>query len=316
MSFAGYVLRRLLHLVPLLFLLSLLTFLLAAAVPGDVAEMLVIGSGGQPTPEAVAAVRAQLGLDDPLPVRYLRWLAAAVRLDLGLSWQTREPVAAVLGRALPATLQLTGAALALGALLGLALGAAAAAAAGRLPDRLALLFTLLGKVVPDFLLAFALMYLLAVRWPLLPLQGYGTWRHLLLPALTLGAGAGAHLARIVRAALLEALGQRYVTVARAKGLTRARVLWRHALPNALLPAVTALGDSAAFLLGGTVIVENVFNWPGLGRVALQAIGARDLPLLQGYALLMAVLVVAVNLAVDLSYRWLDPRLRLGAGAGA
>ncbi len=312
----AYAARRLLQLLPLLLVISFLTFAMASAVPGDVAEMMVIRSGGQPTPEAVAALRDQLGLDDPFLVRYARWLGGLARLDLGASWQTREPVVAILARALPATLWLTGTALIVGALLALVLGTGAAAFANRLPDRAALLFTLLGKVVPDFLLAFALMYLLAVRWPLLPLQGYGTWRHVLLPALTLGLGVGAHLARILRASFLEVLGQNYITVARAKGLPPGTVLWRHALRNALLPVVTGLGDTTGFLLGGTVIVENVFNWPGLGRVALEAIAARDLPLLQGYTLLMAVLVVSVNLLVDLSYRWLDPRIRLEAAAGA
>lgn len=312
----AYAARRLLQLLPLLLVISCLTFAMASAVPGDVAEMMVIRSGGQPTPEAVAALRDQLGLDDPFLVRYARWLGGLARLDLGASWQTREPVVAILARALPATLWLTGTALAIGTLLALFLGTVAAAFPDGLPDRLGLLFTLLNKVTPDFLLAFALMYLLAVRWHVLPLQGCGTWRHVLLPALTLGLGLGAHLGRVLRASLLEVLGQRYVAVARAKGLPLAAVLLRHALPNALLPVVTSLGDSLGFLLGGTVIVENVFNWPGLGRVALEAIAGRDLPVLQGYTLLMAVLVVTVNLAVDLCYRWLDPRIRLEAGAGA
>ncbi|BDG59290.1 ABC transporter permease [Caldinitratiruptor microaerophilus] len=309
----GHAFRRLLALPAVLVGVTLLTFLLTGLIPGDVAEELILRSGGQPTPEAVAALRAQLGLDDPGPVRYLRWLARVARLDLGQSWQTGEPVGPLLLERLQATLVLTGTALTVGVGVALGLGTWAAARPGGLADRLALGTTLLLRCTPDFVLGFVLLYFLAVRWPVLPLTGAGTWRHLVLPALVLGLGLGATQARLLRASLLEVLREPFIAAARARGLGRRTVLLRHALRAALVPVVTSLGNATGFLLGGSVVVEAIFGWPGVGQLAVRAVGTRDLPVLQGYALAMATLVVVVNLAVDLSYPLLDPRIAVEGG---
>ncbi|MEW6047296.1 MAG: ABC transporter permease [Bacillota bacterium] len=312
----GHALRRLLALPAVLLGVTLLTFLLTGLIPGDVAEELILRRGGQPTPEVVAALRAQLGLDDPAPLRYLRWLGRVIRLDLGESWQTGEPVGPLLLDRLRATLTLTGVALCIGVVVAVGLGTWAAARPGSPGDRLTLGVTLLLKCTPDFVLGFVLLYFLAVRWPVLPLTGAGTWRHVVLPALVLGPGLGASQARLLRAGILEALREPFILAARARGLARRAVLVRHALRAALVPVATSLGNATGFLLGGSVIVEAIFGWPGVGQLAIRAVGARDLPVLQGYALVMAALVVLVNLAVDLLYPLLDPRIALeGGGSG-
>lgn len=308
-----HVIRRLLALPAILVGVTLLTFLLTGLIPGDVAEEVILRRGGQPTEESVAALRAELGLDDPGPVRYLRWLGRVARLDLGESWQTGEPVGPLLLERLRATLLLTGAALAIGVAVALGLGTWAAARPGGPADRLALGVSLLLKCTPDFVLGFVLLYFLAVRWPVLPLTGAGTWRHLVLPALVLGIGLGATQARLLRASLLEVQREPFITAARARGLGRRTVLVRHALRAALVPVVTSLGNATGFLLGGSVVVEAIFGWPGVGHLAVRAVGTRDLPVLQGYALAMATVVVLVNLAVDVSYPFLDPRI--GAEGG-
>lgn len=306
----GYVLRRLLALPLVLLLVTFLTFLLTSLVPGDVVEGLILRGGGHPTPEAVAALRAEMGLDAPLLVRYGHWLGRAATLDLGTSWLTHAPVADELAARLPATLWLAGAALGISTAAALAVGALTALRRDTWADRGALAATLLLRTTPDFVLAFGLMYVLAVRWPVLPIAGSGTWRHLVLPAAVLAAGIIPAKARLLRASLLEVLAEPYILSARARGLTSRTVLWRHAVPNALLPLVTSFGNSLGFLLGGAMVIENLFAWPGLGQLALKAVAVRDLPLLQGYVLLLALLVVLLNLLVDLAYGWLDPRIAL------
>jgi len=311
----AFALRRAAMLPLILLGISAATFLLTSLVPGDVAHLLLLRRGAQPTPEMVEAVRVELGLDAPLLVQYGRWLARAVRLDLGTSWLTRGPVAAELAARLPATLLLTGSALALGLGLAAVLGTVSAWLRGTWVDRAILGATLLLRTTPDFVLAFGLVFLLAVRWPLLPIAGSGTWRHLVLPALVMGLGVGATQARLLRASLLEVMGEAYMLAARVKGLPARAALIRHGLRNALVPLVTATGNSLGFLLGGSVVVESLFAWPGMGQQLAQAIAARDLPLLQGYVLLLAALVVLVNLAVDLLTGWLDPRTSHPSGGG-
>lgn len=307
----AYLIRRLLALPLILLAISFLTFLLTSLVPGDVVESLILRSGEQPTPDTVAALRAELGLDAPALIRYGRWLGQALTLDLGNSWLTRTPVADELAARLPATLWLAGSALAVSTAGGLILGVVTAVRRDTWADRGVLLAGLLLRTVPDFVLAFGLIYLLAVRWSLLPIAGSGTWRHLVLPTLVLAAGAVPIKARLLRASLLETLAETYILNARSNGLPRRTVIWRHALRNALLPMFTSLANTVGYLLGGSVVVENIFAWPGLGHLALKAVSARDLPLVQGYVLLLAVLVVSLNLAVDLAYAHLDPRIVLG-----
>lgn len=303
-----YLLRRLLALVPVLLGVTFLSFLLLYVVPGDPVQAVA----GERYDEAVLAeLRAELHLDDPLPVRYGRFLADLARGDLGVSYVSREPVRDAIAASFPHTLRLALAAMLIAVVLGLGLGLAAALRPGSLLDRVAMLLASTGISVPVFWLGMVLIYLFSLELRWLPPSGYGegSLRHLILPALTLGAASAALIARMTRTALLEALGQDYIRTARAKGLRPARILLVHALRNALLPVVTVVGNDFGSYLSGSVLTERIFAWPGLGRYTLDAVAKRDLPAIQGAILVMALAFVLVNLLVDLSYAWIDPRTR-------
>ncbi len=312
-----YLLRRLLGLGPVLFGLSVVTFGLMGLVPGDPAEIIAgYGKPVEPSQEVIEATRRQLGLDQPLPLRYLRWLGRIVRGDLGTSLRTGEPVWDELIARLPATLELALAGLAVGLLVALPVGTVAALRRGSLLDHISRALALLGASVPSYWLGAMLIVLFAVRLRWLPAMGRGSWQQLLLPAGALGVGASAALMRLIRAGLLETLGQDYIRTAQAKGLPPYLTLLRHALKPSIAPVVTLLGLQFGHLLGGAVIIETVFAWPGLGMLILTSIQARDLPVIQGFALLMGMIFVLVNLAVDLAYCRLDPRIRYGANGNA
>lgn len=308
---AGYAARRVLHLVPVWLGISLLAFGLANLAPGDPAQIVLLRRTGElPTAEAVRQLRGQLGLDAPIPVRYARWLADAVRGDLGMSYRTGEPVLKGLSDHLPATLQLATVALLFGLLIGLPSGVLSAVHRGSLVDHGFRVASLLGASVPSFWLAYLFILLFSVALGLLPVAGRGSWEHLILPALTLGAAGAAALARLTRTSLLEELGLDYVRTARAKGLPERTVILRHALRNALNPVLSLTGVRFGQLLGGAVIVETIFAWPGIGSFVLHSIYDRDYPTIQGFVLFMGTIFVLLNLLVDLSYPWLDPRVRL------
>ena len=309
----AYVMWRLLTLPALLFGISIISFTLLNLAPGDPADILLRlqQPGTEPPREAVLALRHQLHLDDPLPLRYGRWLLLAMRGDLGVSYRSGKPIVKELWQRLPATLLLAGASLALAASIGIPLGIMAAVWRGSLPDGLSRLLALLGAVVPSYVLALLLILLFAVRLGWLPATGYGSPKHLILPAVALAGGVSAQLMRLTRANLLEVLQQDYVRTARAKGMREDVVVMGHALKNALLPVVTVLGLSLGHLLGGAVMVEIIFGWPGIGKYAIDAIFLRDYPVIQGFVLYMAIIFLLVNLAVDISYRRLDPRLHFG-----
>jgi peptide/nickel transport system permease protein len=292
---------------------SIITFVLINLAPGDPAELILRADGMELTREAVEALREELGLNDPFYVRYGRWLWNVCRLDLGKSFRTGRSVTEEIFYRLPATLELTFAALVFMVIVALPAGILSALYRHTLIDHLNRLWALLGASLPGFWLGLMLIYFFAVRLGLLPVMGRGSLRHLVLPAVTLGFGMAAVYARILRASMLEALGQEYIRVARAKGLKEKWVIGRHALKNALLPAVTLLGMSFGHLLGGAAIVETIFAWPGVGKFAVDSIFNRDYPVIQGYALFMAVVFVLANLMVDLSYVSLDPRIRLERG---
>lgn len=303
-----YLLRRLLALVPVLLGVTFLSFLLLYVVPGDPVQAVA----GERYDEAVLAeLRAELHLDDPLPVRYGRFLADLARGDLGVSYVSREPVRDAIVASFPHTLRLALAAMLIAVVLGLGLGLAAAMRPGSLLDRTAMLLASTGISVPVFWLGMVLIYFFSLELRWLPPSGYGegSLRHLILPALTLGVASAALIARMTRTALLEALGQDYIRTARAKGLHPARILLVHALRNALLPVVTVVGNDFGSYLSGSVLTERLFAWPGLGRYTLDAVAKRDLPAIQGAILVMALAFVLVNLLVDLSYAWIDPRTR-------
>jgi peptide/nickel transport system permease protein len=307
-----YLVRRLAYVVVVWLGVSLLAFGLGRLAPGDPArDVLARTTGRQPTEREIAAERHRLGLDQPLPVQYLAWLGAAVHGDLGTSYTTGEPVAQAISRTLPATLQLAGAAFLLAVAVGLPLGLLAAARAWSWLDPLIRAAALLGASLPAFWLGYLLILVFAVRLQLLPAFGPGGPAHLVLPAFTLAVFDLAMLARLTRAALLEQLGEDYIQMARAKGLSERQTLVKHALRSALIPLVTWTGMSFGFLFGYSVVVETVFAWPGLGYATVLAVQARDYPFLQAFVLLMGTMFALLNLGVDVTYTWIDPRLRFG-----
>jgi len=309
----GYIARRLLYLVPVWIGISILAFALSLIAPGDPARQ-VLQQGGidAPSPEQVTAMRRELGLDQPGPVRYVRWLSSAVRGDLGRSIRTGEPVLQSLADRFPRTAVLALIAVTLGLLIAIPLGIISALFRESSLDQLARIGALVGASVPSFWLAYLLILLFAVRLRLLPVAGAAEPRNVILPALTLAIGAAASLTRLTRSAMLEELVQDYVRTARAKGLRERAVIVGHALRNALTAIVTVTGIRLAALLGGAVIVETIFAWPGIGKYVVDSIFNRDYPTIQGFVLFTGTIVLLVNLTVDVSYVWLDPRVRLGA----
>ncbi len=286
---------------------STLVFLLIHLVPGDPVEVM-LGEGASPADRG--ALRAALGLDRPLGIQYLDYLRRSVRLDLGTSLHDQRPVADLIGERLGPTLELAAAALALALVIAIPLGVLAAQHRGRPLDSGAMTFSLLGAAIPNFWLGPMLILVFSLWLGWTPVGGREGWASLVLPALTLGTGLAAILARMVRASVLEVLGEDYVRTARAKGLAPAVVLWRHALRNAWLPILTLVGLQLGALLGGAVITETVFAWPGLGSLLVEAIQQRDYPVVQGCVLLISLSFVAVSLGTDLLYLWADPRIDL------
>jgi ABC-type dipeptide/oligopeptide/nickel transport system permease component len=301
-----YVSIRLLFALPALWLILTMVFLLAHIVPGDpVAQML--GEGARA--EDLTQLRHALGLDLPLPVQYGRYLAGVLHGNLGESFRFQQPVLKVVAEHYPATLELAVVALLICALIGIPAGVLAAHKRGERTDHAVGVLTLFGLSVPNFALGPVLILLFSVVFGWLPVSGRGGVAHLILPAFTLGAALAAILTRMVRTSVIEELSADYVRTARAKGVSESGVLFRHALRNALIPILTILGLQFGTLLAGTIVTESIFSWPGIGRLAVQAIGARDYPLLQGCILLIAVSYVFVNLVTDLVYALVDPRVR-------
>lgn len=305
-----YLLQKLLSLVPVLLGISLAAFVLGAVSPGNPAELALSQGGYTPTQEQVAAMERQLGLDASYPVQYLRWVGRALRGDLGESYSSRRPVAQELGRRLPVTLKLTAGAMALACGGGLLLGCLSALFRGRWPDHLIRAVVNVQLSVPGFWLALLLILLFAETLQWLPTSGNGGMRHMILPAVVLSTASMATAARLTRSALLAELGKQYCTAAAARGIRRWRLVVRNALPNAAAPVLALLGNSLGGMLGGSVIVESVFALPGIGSYALEAIGNRDYPALQGYVLLTGVTYVGITVLVDLASLLLDPKVRL------
>ena len=270
---------------------------------------------GRP-PEEVAAARHRFGLDDPLPIQYARFLGRAARGEFGDSWTSREPALAAVVNRLPATLALTGAAVALALLVGVPLGVLGGVRPGGARDGVARGFALLGQAVPSFALGTALILVFAVRLEWLPASGTEAGaRSVVLPALTLAAYPAATIARLLRVSVIEVLALDHVRTARGKGLAEAAVVRGHVLRHAALPTLAFVGVQFGFLLGGAVVVESVFAYPGLGRLALEATETRDLPAIQAFVVVLAALIVGVNLATDALARWLDPRVGIASTGG-
>jgi peptide/nickel transport system permease protein len=301
-----YAVRRLAGAVPVLLAVALLVFSMLHLVPGDPAR--VVG-GMDATDEQVQEIRRELRLDDSLLVQFARFLAGAVRGDLGRSYVTREAVAVEVARRLGATVELAVASLALTLVVGMAIGIVSARRPGSVLDTAGMAGALIAVSIPTFWLGLILQIVFSLWLGWLPSAGRTGLLSLLLPAITLSAFSVAIVARMTRSSLLEVLSQDFVRTAEAKGLSPAAVLLRHALLNALVPIVTILGLRFGYLLGGAVVTETVFAWPGLGRFIVASIKARDFPSIQGGILVMAACFVLVNLIVDLLYGWLDPRMR-------
>ncbi len=305
---------RLLSLLPVLFGICLLSFVLLALVPGDPVTAML---GLEADPAAIVALRAKYALDDPLPLRFLAWFGHVLTGDLGRSVQTGRPVLATVAAALVPTLQLGAAATIVSLLIAIPAGIVAAARRNGAADFIASFIALCGLSLPSFWLGILLILGFSIALPLLPSSGYApflsapgaAFAHLVLPAITLGAAMAAATMRMTRAAMIEVLSADYIRTARAKGMPRGRVVWHHALRNALLPVTTLVGLQMGQLLGGVVITESVFSWPGIGKLTVDAIFARDYPVVQGSILVTATLFVLINLVTDLLYTVLDPRLR-------
>ena len=305
MSFR-YVAQRSVHSLILLVGVSVVVFLLLHIVPGDPAQVLL---GEQATPQRVAEVRRALGLDRPLPEQYWRFLSRAARGDFGQSIRAMRPVLPYVLERLPATLELSAGALLISAGLGIPLGVLAAARRHSVWDRLSMGLALLAQSAPNFWVGLILIALVSVKLGILPVSGRGGLDHLVLPSVTLAIFFVGLVVRLTRSGMLEVLAQDYVRTAGAKGLPERLVIFRHALKNAMIPIVTVLGLQVGTLLGGAVVTETVFAWPGMGQLAVQAIYQRDYPVVQCIVLLLGAAFVLINWAVDVSYSFLDPRIQ-------
>ncbi len=300
-----YTLRKLLHTAFVALGVVTLVFV-ALRASGDPASTMLPGDASV---DELTALRRTLGLDQPLYVQYVRFLADVVAGDFGTSFRHQQPALPLVLERLPATLELALAALVLAVAVALPLGIVAALHRGRLADLLAMGFAVIGQATPYFWMGIMLILVVSVELGWLPTSGRGSWRHLILPAVTLGTHFAAALARLTRTSMLEVLGQNYVTTARAKGLSERAVILGHALKNAAVPVVTLIGLQFGTLLGGAVVTETIFAWPGVGRLAVQSIFVRDYPVVQAGVFVLALTFVAINLLVDLLYGYLDPRIR-------
>lgn len=308
----SYIFRRLLFLIPIMIAISLISFSLIHLAPGDPALIILRAGGGQAqaTQENLERLREEMGLNDPFMVQYARWLWNVIRFDFGVSVRRGTPVSELIAKRLPATLQLTALSVTFAASIALVVGVLSAVKQHSIFDHVGRIFAFVGASMPSFWLGLLLILLFAVKLGWLPALGHGETRHIVLPALTLGLGIAPTYARLLRASMIEVLGQQYITTARAKGVAERRVIFHHALRNALIPFITVLGISFAHALSGAVVVETIFAWPGVGKLVVDAILDRDFPIIQAFVLVAATLFVLINLAVDLSYRFLDPRIRL------
>jgi ABC-type dipeptide/oligopeptide/nickel transport system permease component len=303
-----FIARRALHALPVVLGVSVLTFLMLHFVPGDPVLAMFVESGGA-TKEQIEEIRRNLGLNDPLPVQYWHYITKLVRADLGRSIWGRQPVAELIAQKFPFTLQLAVAALSVAIGIGGTLGVVSAVNRGSLVDNGTMLVALAGVSMPSFWLGFLLIYLFSIKLGWLPIASGPGFRSLLMPAFALGIQAAAIIARMVRSSLIDVLHEDYVRTARAKGLRERLVILRHGLRNSLIPVVTVLGLQFGGLLAGTVIVESVFSRQGVGRLLVEGIQSRDFPVVQGGVFFIAFIYVFVNLAVDVMYGYLDPRIR-------
>lgn len=301
-----YIIRRLLFFTPILLGVSLLVFTIIHLTPGDPAEIMM---GSEASAADVAQFKKNLGLDKPLPIQYLIFLKNVVQGDLGRSIQTDNPVIDEIMSRLPATFMLASIGMAMAIVIGFPLGLIAALKRNSPTDTISSTLALIGFSVPNFWAGLMLMLLFSIAIPILPSSGYGSWKNLILPSVTLGVQIVAVIARMTRSATLEVIRQDYVRTAKAKGIPGIVILSHHVVRNALIPVVTIAGLYFGLLLGGVVVTETVFSYPGIGRLLIDAIRAHDYPVIQGGVLFFSVIICAVNLVIDILYAFLDPRIK-------
>lgn len=300
-----YIVRRLLLTIPVVLGVSIIVFSIIRLLPGDPARAL---AGVQATPEYIEQVRERYGLNEPVYIQYGRFLVGVVTGDLGESVFSRRPVTTEIAERFPRTLLLASISLVIATIVGVSAGIISATRRNSVFDNTSMFVALVGVAAPVFWMALMLQLLFSVQLRWLPATGMGSWRHLVLPSITLGMASAALMARITRSSMLDVLKQDFITTARAKGLAERIVVYKHALKNALIPVVTVLGLQFGILLGGAVLTETVFAWPGVGRLLVDAILRRDYPVVQGTVMLLAFLFVIINLVVDVIYAYLDPRI--------
>ncbi len=316
-----YLLKKLLFMILTILVASVVIFALLEIVPGDPAQLML---GINASDDAVAALREQMGLNQPLPVRFVSWIGGMLQGDFGTSYTYSVPVSELVGERLWVSLPLAILALILSTVIAIPVGIFSASRRGTRTDTGIMAFTQLGIAVPNFWFALLMVYLFAIWLQWVPAGGFPGWENgifngvksLILPAIALALPQAAILSRVTRSALLDVMGEDYIRTARAKGLTANAVLWQHALRNALIPVLTIMGLQFAFLLAGTIIIENVFYLPGLGRLIFQAITQRDLIVVESVVVLLVATVILINFLVDLTYVLVDPRLRHTTGGGA
>ena len=302
----NYVIKRLLGLIPTLFIVMVLVFLFVHLLPGDPARLI---AGPEADAEVIALVRQQLGLDQPLWYQFWHYMTSVLQGDFGLSMVSRRPVSEEIASRFMPTLWLTLTSMAWAMLFGLITGIIAAVWRNRWPDRLSMTVAVTGISFPAFALGMLLMQVFSVQLGWLPTVGADSWQHYILPSLTLGAGVAAVMARFTRASFVDVLSEDYMRTARAKGLSERWVILKHGLRNAMIPVVTMMGLQFGFLLGGSIIVEQVFNWPGLGRLLVASVEMRDYPVIQAEVLLFSLEFILINLVVDVLYAAINPAIR-------
>ncbi|WP_370569602.1 nickel ABC transporter permease [Sporosarcina sp. BP05] len=303
--------KRLLQLVIVVFILSIFTFGLMKLAPGDPVMSILNADEMMVTEANQANLRSDLGFDQPVYVQYGKWMHGLLKLDLGTSYMSGKPVWNEMMERLPITLQLTTGVLLVMFSISLPLGIISARYPRKWPDQISRILALIGASIPSFWLGLMLIYLFALKLQILPSNGMGSFAQMILPTFTLGFSLAAVYSRLIRAGLIECFSKDYIQAGRARGVKEWRILWVHAFRAALLPVITVFGLSMGSLLGGAVVIEILFSWPGLGSMAVDAIFNRDYPVIQGYVLLTGVFVVVVNLLVDLSYYLIDPRIKQG-----
>ena len=311
-----YFLKRAGFMALTLFAACALTFFLMNVIPGGTAELIIkhtfVGLEESVTEEQLNQISSRYNLDDPLYLQFFRWVKEAVlRGDIGTSYVFKKPVLYLLALRLPATIQLAGAGMALAVIVGVSLGIYSALQENRISDHILRIVTLFGVSMPGFWVALLLILVFSLKLKLVPVAGYGSLENLLLPAAALSLHSVAAVMRVTRTSMLETLGQEYIRFAKAKGLPVWKIISRHALKNAMLPVITVIGFQMGSLLGGAVVIEKIFAWPGIGSLLVDSISARDLPMVQGCVLAIVTMFLFVNFLVDMTYTHLDPRIRYG-----